>query len=232
MMSCKMNSNREYIHGYCSPCKRFFNSFFLSPLSNCNKLTWQGRRISKRHRHRHHQTPQPSTEKYPKINRNSKINSTQNQQKPKNQPNSKSIKNHRETKPKNSTHPPENPDQRSRIYRLICCHCCPRVFHCCQIFHCYRRLEVGGEGSVVEEREWAKAKEADSIGGWGRGGGELGVSWIGWVGELGVSEGRREKGDWAEREKMVTLLKWEKRVRNERKTVLITNNKKIINNII
>ena len=67
MMSCKINRNREYIHGYCSPCKRFFNSFFLSPLSNCNKLTWQGRRISKRHRHRHchrhHQTTTNPTTK-------------------------------------------------------------------------------------------------------------------------------------------------------------------------
>ena len=181
MMSCKMNSNREYIHGYCSPCKRFFNSFFLSLISNCNKLTRQGRRISKRHRHRQ-TTTNPTTKPnattkhrnlaqknipkstetqkstQPKINRNPKINPTQNQQKPKNQPNSKSIKNHRETKPKNSTHPPENPDQRSRICRPICCHCCRRVFHCCQIFHCCRRLEVGGEGSVVEERGWAKAK--------------------------------------------------------------------------
>ena len=110
MMSCKMNSNREYIHGYCSPCKRFFNSFFLSPISNCNKLTRQGRRISKRHRHRHRHrqtTTNPTTKPnattkhrnlaqknipkstetqkstQPKINRNPKINPTQNQQKPK-----------------------------------------------------------------------------------------------------------------------------------------------------
>ena len=46
MMSCKMNSNRAYIHGYCSPCKWFFSSFFLSPLSNCNRLA-RGR--SQRH---------------------------------------------------------------------------------------------------------------------------------------------------------------------------------------
>ena len=45
-MSCKMNSNRAYIHGYCSPCKWFFSSFFLSPLSNCNRLA-RGR--SQRH---------------------------------------------------------------------------------------------------------------------------------------------------------------------------------------
>ena len=32
-LSCKMNSNRTYIHGYCSPCKQFFNIIF-SPLSN------------------------------------------------------------------------------------------------------------------------------------------------------------------------------------------------------
>ena len=31
--SCKMNSNRAYLHGYCSPCKQFFNIIF-SPLSN------------------------------------------------------------------------------------------------------------------------------------------------------------------------------------------------------
>ena len=46
---------------------------------------------------RHHQTPQPSTEKYPKINKNSKINPTQNQQKPKNQPNPKSTKSQKST---------------------------------------------------------------------------------------------------------------------------------------
>ena len=121
----------------------------------------------------HHQTPQPSTETYPKINRNSKINPTQNQQKPKNQPNpkstkpknqpnSKSIKTHWETQPKNSPHPLENLAQRSQICSPIYCH---RVFHCCcRIFHCCRQLEVGGEGSVVEERGrakgkgWAKAK--------------------------------------------------------------------------
>ena len=89
MMSCKMNSNREYIHGYCSPCKRFFNSFFLSPLSNCNKLA-RGR--SQRHyQTTTNSTTKPSTttkhrnlaqKKYPKINRNPKINPTQNQQKP------------------------------------------------------------------------------------------------------------------------------------------------------
>ena len=55
MMSCKMNSNRAYIHGYCSPCKRFFNSIFLSPLSNCNRLV-QGR--SQRH---HQTTTNPTT---------------------------------------------------------------------------------------------------------------------------------------------------------------------------
>ena len=55
MMSCKMNSNREYIHGYCSPCKRFFNSFFLSPLSNYNRLV-RGR--SQRH---HQTTTNPTT---------------------------------------------------------------------------------------------------------------------------------------------------------------------------
>ena len=79
MMSCKMNSNREYIHGYCSPCKRFFNSFFLSPLSNCNRLA-RGR--SQRHyQTTTNSTTKPSTttkhrnlaqKKYPKINRNPK----------------------------------------------------------------------------------------------------------------------------------------------------------------
>ena len=54
-MSCKMNSNCAYIHSYCSPCKRFFNSFFLSPLSNCNRLA-QGR--SQRH---HQTTTNPTT---------------------------------------------------------------------------------------------------------------------------------------------------------------------------
>ena len=55
MMSCKINSNCAYIHGYCSPCKRFFNSFFLSPLSNCNRLV-RGR--SQRH---HQTTTNPTT---------------------------------------------------------------------------------------------------------------------------------------------------------------------------
>ena len=73
-----MNSNRAYIHGYCSSCKRFFNSFFLSPLSNCNRLA-RGRSQHHHQTQRHHQTPQPSTEKYPKINRNPKINPPQNQ---------------------------------------------------------------------------------------------------------------------------------------------------------
>ena len=114
---------------------------------------------SNHHSQCHHQTPQPSTETYPKINRNSKINPTQNQQKPKNQPNSKSIKTHRETQPKNSPHPPENPAQRSRICCPICYHYCHRAFHCYRrIFHCYHRLEVGGEGSIMEERGRAKAK--------------------------------------------------------------------------
>ena len=55
MMSCKMNSNCAYIHGYCSPCKRFFNSFFLSPLSNCSRPA-RGR--SQRH---HQTTTNPTT---------------------------------------------------------------------------------------------------------------------------------------------------------------------------
>ena len=183
--------------------------------------------------------PQPSTEKYPKINKNSKINPTQNQQKPKinptlnqqkpkNQPNSKPIKTHRETQPKNSPHPPENPAQWSRIYRPICCHCYRRVFHCCRwIFHCCHRLEVGGEGSIVEERGRAKAKgrpnqlmaeAAAAATSWIS---ELGVSW---VDKLGVSEGKRETGKWAERENG-----WGKREMSrerEKETVLITNNKK------
>ena len=73
MMSCKMNSNREYIHGYCSPCKRFFNSFFSlssiklqqtsagkkpAPPPNYNKPNHQTQH--------HHQTSQPSTKKIPK----------------------------------------------------------------------------------------------------------------------------------------------------------------------
>ena len=133
----------------------------LAPPPNYNKPNHQSQR--------HHQTPQPSTKTYPKINRNLKINPTQNQQKPKNQPNSKSIKTHRETQPKNSPHPPENPAQRSRICSPICCHCCRRVFHCYrQIFHCCRRLEVGGGGSVVEERGRAKAKGRPKVKGKGR----------------------------------------------------------------
>ena len=86
MMSCKMNSNREYIHGYCSPCKRFFNSFFLSPLSNCNRLA-RGRS------HRHHQTTTNPTTKPSTTtkHRNLAQKKSQNQQKPKNQPNPKSI---------------------------------------------------------------------------------------------------------------------------------------------
>ena len=88
-MSCKINSNREYIHSYCLPCKRFFNSFFSlssiklqqtsagkkpAPPPNYNKPNHQTQH--------HHQTSQPSTKKYPKINKNPKINPTQNQQKP------------------------------------------------------------------------------------------------------------------------------------------------------
>ena len=68
-----MNSNREYIHGYCSPCKRFFNSFFSlssiklqqtsagkkpAPPPNYNKPNHQTQH--------HHQTSQPSTKKIPK----------------------------------------------------------------------------------------------------------------------------------------------------------------------
>ena len=132
-----------------------------APPSNYNKPNHQSQC--------HHQTPQPSTETYPKINRNSKINPIQNQQKPKNQPNSKSIKTHRETQPKNSPHPSENPAQQSRICSPICCHCCCRVFHCChRIFHCCSRLEVGGEGSVMEERGRAKAKGRPKAEGKGR----------------------------------------------------------------
>ena len=115
-MSCKMNSNRAYIHGYCSSCKRFFNSFFLSPLSNCNRLA-RGRSQHHHQTQRHHQTPQPSTEKYPKINRNPKINPPQNQpnrynstqrqpHRPTGNPSKKThMKNPTETHMKN---PPEN----------------------------------------------------------------------------------------------------------------------------
>ena len=49
-----------------------------------------------------------------------------------------------------------------------------------------RRVGCGGE------REGESEREADSTGGQGSGGGELGVSW---VSELGVSEGKREKDD-------------------------------------
>ena len=109
-MSCKMNSNREYIHGYCSPCKRFFNSFFLSPLSNCNKLTRQGRRISKRHRHRHHQTTTNPTTK-PSATTNTATQHrkiSQNQQKLKNQPNPKSTETQKSTQPKINKNPKIN----------------------------------------------------------------------------------------------------------------------------
>ena len=154
MMSCKINRNREYIHGYCSPCKRFFNSFFLSPLSNCNKLTWQGRRISKRHRHRHcHRHHQTTTNPTTKPSATTKHRNLAQKNIP------KSTETQKSTQPKNSTHPPENLAQRSQICRPICCHCCRRVFHCCRrMFHCCRRLEVGGKGSVVEERGRAKVK--------------------------------------------------------------------------
>ena len=86
MMSCKMNSNREYIHGYCSPCKRFFNSFCLSPLSNYNRLA-RGR--SQRH---HQTTTNPTTKPSTTTkHRNLAQKKSQNQQKPKNQPNPKST---------------------------------------------------------------------------------------------------------------------------------------------
>ena len=86
MMSCKMNSNRAHIHGYCSPCKRFFSSFFLSPLSNCNRLA-RGR--SQRH---HQTTTNPTTKPSTTTkHRNLAQKKSQNQQKPKNQPNPKST---------------------------------------------------------------------------------------------------------------------------------------------
>ena len=118
-MSCKMNSNCAYIHGYCSPCKRFFNSFFLSsiklqqtsagkkpaPPPNYNKPNHQTQH--------HHQTPQPSTKKIPKstetqkstqpkINRNPKytqslqLSTTPTTQTHRKNPYEKSNKNPRE----------------------------------------------------------------------------------------------------------------------------------------
>ena len=120
MMSCKMNSNRAYIHGYCSPCKRFFNSFFLSPLSNCNRLA-RGRS------QRHHQTTtnpttKPSTTtKYRNLAQKNipKINPTQNQQKPQIYPIATTQHSANHTDPpethrknpyeKSNKNPPENP---------------------------------------------------------------------------------------------------------------------------
>ena len=98
-------------------CVNNFLFFFLSPLSNCNKLARQRRRISKRQCQCHHQTTtnpttipsaitkhrnlaqkhipkstetQKSTQ--PKINRNPKINLTQNQQNPKINPTQNQLK--------------------------------------------------------------------------------------------------------------------------------------------
>ena len=210
-----MNNNRPYMHGYWSPCKWFFNSSFLSPLSNYNKLAWQ----NKKEEENNHPTTKPNaTTKHrnlaqkisqnqhkinPKSTEKKLENPTQNQDKPTGKPNSKSIKTHQETQPKNSPNPSKNPAQtilnkkltwnaqQSRICRSICYR---RVFHCC------RRLGVGGEGLVVEERGRGKGeREAKSADRWGGdGGGELGVSWIG---ELGVGEGKRETGEWAEKGK-------------------------------
>ena len=39
-----MNSNRAYMHSYYLLCKWFFNSFFLSLLSNYNKLVRQNKK--------------------------------------------------------------------------------------------------------------------------------------------------------------------------------------------
>ena len=50
-----MNSNLAYMHGYCSPYKWFFNSFFLSPLSD-TKLARQ----NKKEEENNHQTPKPN----------------------------------------------------------------------------------------------------------------------------------------------------------------------------
>ena len=153
-------------------------------------------------------------------------NPTQNQDKPTRKPNPKSIKTHQETQPKNSPNPPKNPAQtigkltwnaqRSRICCSIYCHCCRpicyhRVFHCCRrIFHCRCRLGVEGKGSVAEERGRAKAKgrpnqlmvEAAATASWI---GKLGVSWIG---ELG----RQVESEWG-KEKRVSELKKENRMR-------------------
>ena len=57
-------------------------------------------------------------------------------------------------------------------------------------------MEERGRGEG--EREGESKREAESADGWGGDGGELGVSWID---ELGVGEGKRETGEWAEKGK-------------------------------
>ena len=149
-------------------------------------------------------------------------NATQNQDKPTRKPNSKSIKNHWEIQPKNSSNSLENPTQTILNGKLTwktqwtwiccstCCHyCCPicshRVFHCChQIFHCYRRLGVGGEGSLVgggrRRVSGPGEREAELAEGWG-GGSELDWrwQWAGWGGCEGESERKRESSERAEK---------------------------------
>ena len=55
---------------------------------------------------------------------------------------------------------------------------------------CGGEREGESEREAESEREREGESESESDGGC-----ELGVSWIGWVGKLGVSEGKRETGE-------------------------------------
>ena len=123
-----MNNNRVYMHGYCSPCKWLFYSFFLSPLSNYfpspTFTTTQRTRI--RRRKKKITTQPPNTATYhrkltqnqqkinPKSTEKQLENPTQNQYKPTGKPNPKTVQTYRKTQPKIIMDTPQNHQNRSK----------------------------------------------------------------------------------------------------------------------
>ena len=128
----QMDSNRAYIHGYCSCANDFFKFFFsllcqtthplhlqqlaASPMSTTtssfpnvyNNLAQQN---NKKEAENNHPTTKPSNlaqKINPKSMEKQLENPTQNQDKPTGKPNSKSIKTHQETQPKLIIDTPQN----------------------------------------------------------------------------------------------------------------------------
>ena len=135
------------MHGYCSPCKWLFYSFFLSPLSNYfpspTFTTTQRARIRRRKKKITTQPPNlappPNTATYhrkliqnqqkinPKSTEKQLENPTQNQDKPTGKPNPKTVQTYRKTQPKIIMDTPQNHQNRSKprsefikpIYKFI-----------------------------------------------------------------------------------------------------------------